>query len=167
MKRGVWLLSSVATLGACSPQPNVGSSRTAFYRAPAAVGCYRVSVSEWTVTGQPRGLIPPTEFRLDTTPNRSVIGNGTGRFWHAETIRRDGPPLPPGATEIPGLWYMSPGDTLHVRWNTGFDAGAYALVMRRDSVFGRAGTWHEVRTGHPDPTASVVGAHVACDKQPS
>ena len=167
MKHGVCVLSAVVTLGACAPKPKVGAPTGAFYRAASAAGCYRLSVGDWTVTGQRRGLVPPTEFRLDTTASRGVLSNATGRFWHVETIRRQGPALPPGTSEIPGLWYMMPGDTLHIRWNTGFDAATYVLVMRGDSVFGRAGTWHEVRTGHPDPIAPVVGARVACDKQAS
>lgn len=167
MKHRICVVSAVVALGACAPKQKVVAPTAAFYRAPSAVGCYRVSAGDWTVTGQPRGLVPPTEFRLDTTPSRSVLSNAPGRFWHAETIRRQGPPLPPGASEIPGLWYMTPGNTLHIRWNTGFDAGGYTLVMRGDYVFGRAGTWHEVRTGHTDPTAPVAGTRVACDKQPS
>lgn len=166
MKRGACILSAVATLGACAPNPKVAVPRSALYRTADAVGCYRVSVGEWTVTGQPRGLIPPPEFRLDTTPNRSVLTTATGRFWRAETIRRRGPTLPPGASEVPGLWFVSPGDTLHIRWNTGFESGGYTLVKRGDSVFGIAGTFSDQRTGHPDPTAAVIGAHVACDNKP-
>jgi hypothetical protein len=114
-----------------------------------------MAIGDWTQTGAGFGLTPPTEFRLDTALATDARG--------PDVLRRTVVTLAPGRQTRYASWRLDSGDTLSVRWSTGFVVGGYMLVARGDSVFGRATTATDARrVGVPDPTAPARGARVVC-----
>lgn len=150
-----WL---VTCLGACATPghpPDSGTNQLQS-RVPGA-SCYRVRIGTWSETGQPRGLVPPTEFRLDTTRSRAQFATDGAREAHPDIVT-DGQDR-----RYPGFWYERGADSLEIAWNTGFQRGGYRLRVRGDAAEGIATTWTDERTGNPDPTAPVTGSRVACE----
>jgi hypothetical protein len=144
-------------VGGCAaqqPAPVVAASPS---RAPVAEGrCYRVQMGPWAQTGQQKGLVPPTEFRLDTTASQSTFGQGS------RAVSPDFVMSGVAGRRYPGFWQARGADSVQITWTTGFEKGGYLLKVRGDSVEGVATTWSDLRTGHPDPTAPVTGSRVSC-----
>jgi hypothetical protein len=124
-------------------------------RIARMIGCYRMHVGPWTVTGQPRGLVPLAEFRLDSamvTDPYALAGS-----------RQAFPGVPDYRNRVrPGRWRLMAADSLSVGWGTGFSSGGYLLRIDGDSLHGKATTWSDERTGQPDPTAPAIGVRVPC-----
>lgn len=117
--------------------------------------CYRVDIGPWSETGQPIGLVPPAEFRLDTTVSaRQGPANGSRSVYPAFATER--------ISRFPGEWSRYAKDSLRIHWSTGFQAGGYRLQLRGDSVKGIATTWTDDRTGDPDPEARATGIRIPC-----
>lgn len=131
-------------------------------RADQLAGCYQVEIGVWEETGQHKGLVPPADFRLDTTASTSMFAKYEARHSLPEPVRLA---LPEAgfSRKFPGMWHPLGPDSLRVHWNTGFAMGGYRLAVYGDSVRGIATTWVDFRKGPPDPTAPVRGHRVPCN----
>ena len=118
----------------------------------AGATCYQMQLGPWTASGQGKGLIPPTLFRLDTTAARARFAP-PGAHAALPTISRRG---------WTGHWVRSAPDSLLVGWNNGFSRGGYRLAVHGDSVVGLATTWSDARSHGPDPVAPATGRRIAC-----
>lgn len=147
----------------------VQAGRRAGTSAAALAGCYRVELGPWTETGQHKGFVPFTEFRLDTLASTSSVAPFHAREAAPEVVRTALPEIT-GRRPGPGVWYRIGTDSLFVEWHNGNVSGGYRLVARGDSVVGRAVTWSHwrpLREGMQpedviDPTAPARGRRVPC-----
>ncbi len=121
-------------------------------------GCYRVTIGAWTQTAQGMGLVPLSEFRLDSTRVGGVAPAGS-RFLVASDS--GGPRTGAGVT---ATWRMLDGDSIEVSWSNHFSSGAFRLRLQGDSVSGRAISISDARVEPPapDPVAPVTGSRVKC-----
>lgn len=119
-------------------------------------GCYVVDIGPWTTTGAWMGLVPPERFRLDAVVVVDSINPRT-QYRVAALL-----PLRPALDAMPPTWTPLAADSLTVVWFNGYALGSLRMRAFGDSVEGVAHTRSDVRTGYPDPTASVRGKRVPC-----
>ena|SRR2546430_8906310 len=120
-------------------------------------GCYRLTLSSWSSglppTGMPQAHTPPTHFRLDT------LVSARNAAWF--TVK---PAALVEMSRMEATWKPMLGDSLTIVWSTGFVGVSLRLAIRRDSLIGRATTFHDyhVRGEPPDPSADVVAVREQC-----
>jgi len=148
----------ILAAGCISPSHTLVPSARRTDSALSQPRCYRVTIGPWSNTGQSRGLLPPTEFRLDTALSTWQFATAGARLVYPEFPNERG-------SRIPAEWKELGSDSVVIRWSTGFEMGGYRLQLHGDSVKGLATTWNDARTGNPDPDAPVVGSQVQCRLQ--
>lgn len=156
MRNTLWLTGLVMLVAACSSiTQRLNSNASSDDDALSSPRCYRMSIGTWSSTGQPMGLVPPGDFRLDPELSTRQFAPTGARLVHPAFATER-------TTRFPAEWNRAGTDSVIIRWNTGFQQGGYRLQLRGDSAIGIATTWTDMRTGTPDPVAQASGRQVPC-----
>lgn len=168
MRFAARVLLTASICGCTSGATYPDGPRPAAPRFVQLAGCYRVAIGRWAETGQNMGLLPLTEFRLDTMVSSWRFAQYERRHAGPEAVR-SASPIVKQTGGTPGVWYPVGKDSVRVYWNSGFATAGYRLEVRGDAIAGVALTHSDFRSvspqtrePYPDPTAAVRGARVPC-----
>ena len=156
----------IATALACAPPKPVPVqvapvAPTPLANWPKVVGCWELRMDPWAPT-----LMLGADERIITPPSRVLIDStvGTRPYERRNLLLRPAPGAAPSVHRY-SWWNMGRGDSVQLRWTTGFSGVNMSLAYERDTLRGFAHTEWDFERQKQE--AEVKLWRVSCDAGPS
>lgn len=153
------LLTAACAQPVPTPAP-VAVAPTPLAEWPPVIGCWELRMDAWQPT-----LMLGADERIITPPSRVLIDSaiGTRPYERRNMLLRPAPGAAPSVHRY-SWWNLGRGDSVQLRWTTGFSGVNMSLALARDTLRGYANTqWDFQRTPQQ---AEVTGWRVPCDQGP-